>query len=312
MPGTDESDYRSSFPEITLPLAGRVPAGSNTTLSIPESDHWLGVIGDAWNSLESLHARRRLPDLQALPVEVARAWRLWIASHHAFFPIYGLLAYAYDEMLAAERRGDDLALTKWTRRSVDLHRAAGALFAVGMDFSPTMDIYEGHIRPSMPEAFSGHWLSEAAAVAESRRAWTDLEATREAVSEAKEIELQGRGIYDKYHRGVMRRSVSDGRSLANKYRHINGCPFSITPGEFDVYDHWFRIRRVSMSRVGFVSTTSRAVRLAAESVVTGSRLDDATVRDLVAGLEAALCVLAEWFGPLSEASAHYPRAYRGE
>jgi hypothetical protein len=181
-----------------------------------------------------------------------------------------------------------------------------------MDFSPTIEIYEGYIRAFMPEAFSGHWLQEAAAVSTSRRRWTDLEAARETVREAKREELRGRGIYDQYHRAVMRSSVSDGRSLANKYRHINGCPHQITQEEFDVYDRWFRIRRVSMSRLVFVNTTCRAVRIAAENVITGSRLADTVVKDLVAGLECALSILAEWFGPLSEFSAHYPKAYRGE
>jgi hypothetical protein len=312
MSGTDESDYRRSFPEIDLPHDGRVPSDSLAGLSTREADRWIGVVGDAWTSVEALHSHRRIGQPHAPPVEVARAWRLWLASHHAFFPVYSLLAHAYDEMLEAERNRDESALSRWTRRSVDLHRAAGALFAVGMDFTPTMEIYEGHIRSRMPEAFSGHWLREAAAVSASRRRWTDLDSLREPVMEAKREELRGRVIYDRYHRGVMRTSVSDGRSLANKYRHINGCPHQITPEEFDVYDRWFRIRRVPMSRLGFVNTTCRAVRVAAENVVTGSRLANAVVTDLVAGLEVALSMLTEWFGPLSEASAHYPKAYRGE
>jgi hypothetical protein len=64
--------------------------------------------------------------------------------------------------------------------------------------------------------------------------------------------------------------------------------------------------------LAFVNTTCRAVRIGVENVVTGSRLAAAVVRDLVAGLESALLIMTEWFGPLSEFSAHYSKAYRGE
>lgn len=312
MPNTLESDYRRLFPVIDLPANGRVPSDLLTGLSISERDAWIGVIGDASAAVESIHGRRQVGPRHALPTEIARAWRLWLAGHHAFFPIYALLAHTYDEMVSAEEEGRGPALAKSTRHSIDLNRCAGALLAAGMDFTPTMEIYEGHIRPSMPEAFSGHWLREAVAVSESRRRWTDIVPAEDRTIQAKRDELRGRGLYDKYHRTVMQQAVSDGRSLANAYRHRTGCALVITDQEFANYDEWFRVRRVQMSRLEFVNVTCRAVRMASESVVTGSRLGDAAVRDLVTGLETALAVMCEWFGPVREASLHYHKAYRGE
>lgn len=313
MATSSDPDYRLTLRPIDLPDNGRVPALPIPILPVTEFDGWLSMIGATWTKVHDLNNRRVLPPADGSSAsELDRAWRVWMLSHHAFFPVYALLAETYEEMANAGAAGDWRKAISLARRSADLNLAAGALLAFGIDFEPAAELY-ARLRSLMPPAFSGFWLREAEVLTESRGRWTGVEVIQGTeIGDAIAIERQGRNKYHAYHVEIMHRTVPNGQSLRKTYAKESGCKHEITLREFIEYDEWFRINRTAMTRPDFVVSTCGAVAATTEEIMSGSRLDEKTIRDLIVGLDAVLCVLASWFGPVPETSIHSPRSARGE
>ncbi len=152
---------------------------------------------------------------------LSRGWHLWMQSHHAFFFKFALLAHAYREAnLIAATGGGGVRLRRWAERAGILWSGSGALMIFGCDFAPLQDLYCAHIRSGMPQAFSGFWLRERAAVHREMTQWNAIVPTAQFrdVPAADAVIKAGRQIYHRYHGHVIRAAVPDGKSLAQEYR----------------------------------------------------------------------------------------------
>lgn len=308
----NDPDYRSLVRSIKLPDTGLIPKEPIPAMTEVQRDRWRELIGHAWSALEALSTHRSLPQPSRLAMpELARAWRNWFESHQGFFVLYLLLTDVYRSLAESAGDGDVRLLMERAKRATELNHGAGALLALGVDFQPTRHVYEEVIRPTMPKGFTGYALREAVTLAEARAAWLNVSDAQPGVGEAKKVELAGRSRYKRYHVDVMRRAVN-GPSLKISYAEELGHTPEIGDAEFCAYDRWFNIERRPLARLDLAESTCWVVQQVVGNVVAGSRLERDTIVDLRVGLEAALRIVASWFGPVSESSAYFPRESRGE
>lgn len=242
----------------------------------------------------SLVRRRESAAAAIEPREVRDGWRKFFVSHAAFFHVFALLADCYREATTALAAGD------WPLREIQrasaLWRLAGALMLYGVDFSPTEEIYQGYIRPQMPEAFSGTWLREYALVTESRRAFDRaLEARagahREVVRDLKSGLAEGEKCYHTYHFQVMLACVPDLTSKLQEYQVEHG-KLSREDRHYQIYDAWFHVLRLpGIDLASYVRSVCAVFSELLADVVAGTFLAPEPLAALTGGMATVLEML---------------------
>lgn len=307
-----EPAYRTKYSEIVVSPDGRLPARPDSPLATAEYDHVAERMESAWSAVGSLQPGAPVPPCSG-PARMERAWRVWMLSHHAFIPIYCMLAATYDEMVDTATQTSSEAATRLAtlaKQSAQLNSAAGCLLEYGIDFDSTAEVY-ARIRAKMPEGFSGFWMREAVAVADAHKRWTAANKDN-PFSSATAIEREGRRRYHELHVDVMHRAVPGGQSLRKEYEVVTHQHQMVSDREFEAYDEWFRLKRKPITFAEFAVTTATVVVNVADDISCGSLLPTATVRELKDGLKAVLVALGAWLGPMPLTSNFYPKSYRGE
>lgn len=313
----DEYDYRQAYPVIELPESGRVPpvyaAEKPTVLQFDECVELLEDVSHALWSLPRNVAQHR-PTLEIRTDEIAHAWRLWIQSHHSFLCVFSVLAYAYERLTESATQPASPQSRQWAEDVATLWKTAGALMVYGCDFHPTQEIYCTHIRPRMPEAFSGFWLREWILLRTARESWETLVSSKQSpqVLELEDIARHGLRDYHDYHGRVMRIAVPDGKSLAFDYHKLKGCKHAVTELEFATYDSWFRVQRVAQTRWEFVVRACCEFCKTIGEIRQSSFLSEDVISDIQFGFRAILRMFGSWLGPIPITSKYYPRTLRGE
>lgn len=196
-----------------------------------------------------------------------------------------------------------------------LRRCAGALMEYCVDFAPRMYTYCQHIRSPMPEAFSGFWARESVAERHAEAAWSEV-AGASKIPEVAAANIKVKAAHQAYHRyhvGVMKTSVPDGRSLAQIYRKEHGCGHSVTERDMDVYDKIFRVvRSTSLSKLEFMRVACRTFLDTLSRISAGHRLSNAVVADIAEGFRVAVRVFGNWLGEVPEGSMYFGKQIRGE
>jgi len=315
---SDEYDYRRAYRVIGLAEGGRVPAKCTTNkLTVLQLDERIALLENLSNAIWSLPRELKQHRSFSEPTadEIARAWRLWIQSHHSFLCDFSVLAYAYDHLtVEAAARPASAQARQWAEDVAALWRTAGALMIYGCDFHPTQAIYCTYIRSKMPEAFSGFWLREWILVRAAREAWEKLVSDKRSpeVVELENITRRGLQIYHNYHGHVMRTAVEDGTSLAQDYHKKKGCKHAVAEHEFVIYDSWFRVERIGLTRWEFVEWACGEFCKTIGEINEACFLFEEVIRDLQLGFRAALRIFGSWLGPIPITSKYYPRTLRGE
>ncbi len=313
---SEEYDCRRAYAAIELPESGRVPAGcTNDGLTALQFDERVSVLERLSAEIGTLPAgvgNAKL-SVEVTPDAIDRAWRLWMQSHHSFFYIFSVLAYAYERLLESVEKPTYIA-TQWAEEVAALWRSSGALMKYGCDFHPTLMIYCTYIRTQMPEAFSGFWLREWLEVRKASRAWEKVVCTdsRLELLNLQSTVKKGLQTYHQYHDEVMRAAVPDGNSLARDYHLVNGCAHAITEHELAQYDSWFRVVRVAQTRWEFVELACGEFSRTITEILRSSFLPEPTINDLRLGFRASLRIFGSWLGPIPFMSKYYPRTMWGD
>jgi hypothetical protein len=313
---SDEYDYRRAYPVIQLPESGRVPAGCTTEkLTVLQYDERVAGLEKLCNEIWSPRDLKQHPlSVEVRTAEIARAWRLWIQSHHSFLCVFSVLAYAYDRLLESAAPPAYAQARQWAEDVSALWKTAGALMVYGCDFYPTQAIYCTYIRTQMPAAFSGFWLREWILVRTAMRAWEEWLSNKQTpeLLELQATVRQGLQVYHDHHDRVMQAAVPDGKSLAHDYHKLNGCKHPVAEHELATYDSWFRVERVPQTRWEFVDRTCREFSRTIGEIGHHSSLAQPVLDDIRFGFRAALRIFGSWLGPIPITSNYYPRTLRGE
>jgi hypothetical protein len=304
-----ESDYRRTYPLAHLPADGRVPPECATGYpNARQLQEFLDRLEKFSRSIEIwLSCRTATEDERSSPVtqdQIARAWRLWLQSHHGFFFNFAILAYAYDQLSEAANKSALAAATQWAEDVAALWRSAGALMMYGCDFHPTQAIYCAYIRAEMPEAFSGFWLREWVEVRRSSHIWDQV---ARAIASPELAALQtvvkaGQHAYHRHHEYVMHVAVPDGKSLAREYQSQQGSAHPITEHEFQSYDAWFRAVRVAQTRAEFSEMACREFSRTIAEIERGNFLAESVMNDLRLGFGTIVRILRTWLRQTSTTS----------
>lgn len=307
----DSTHYRLQYPIAELPLdGGALDVSDEAQLSAAEYDTHAQILEAVWNEAQHLKQKARLClQIHAATSarEVERAWRLWMQSHHTIFVSFTVLAYSYEKLIRAALDGVTDAIDRWATRVSALWVMSGALMAHGCDFSPLMSIYCTHIRSTMPCAFSGTWSREWALVHRQCGRWREMVSRRQASAVLAADNLVNAGIekYHSYHRQVMKDAVPDGKSLAQHHKVETGSLQQPSEQEFDVYDNWFRVRRVAQNCFEFLRNACEILSETAKELYTGSRLPYDALTHIAEGIETTIRIFGEWLGDMPETSRYF-------
>jgi|HubBroStandDraft_3_1064219.scaffolds.fasta_scaffold07330_4 hypothetical protein len=295
------------MPWISLATSAEVPQGG-TALPERERQRLLQDILECrrcvLDSQGCIPHRQHAGDceIEIDPREVMGGWRKFFLAHYAFFHAFGLLAARYRESAAAlERRSWPLGEIE---QACSLWRLAGALMLYGVDFTPTEAIYERHIRPQMPEAFSGTWLREYILLTAQKRRFQRALDGRSADHPRLVQDLRARlhaaeKRYHELHFQVMLACVPDMTSKLQAYQFEHG-DFKLGERHFQAYDEWFHVLRVELDLSGYVRSVCAVCRELVADLAGGTLMAADPLAELIGGLltvlrmlRSALCLEAE-------------------
>jgi hypothetical protein len=307
------TDYRTRFPPIRLFDDGSVPTEQLHWKNAHDFDQIARILQNTWTAISSVSrpvARRTPSAVDKRQSEIARAWNIWLRSHHAFFCLFTLLAHSYERMIRIAKVSNGAGLMHWALLTGRLWAASGALMKYGVDFEPCREIYCERIRPEMPAGFSGFWLREWIRVKAASSSWQTLDHSGyhlgDNVVRASSNVTTGRCHYNRYHAEVMTSAVADGKSLLRTYKSQLDGPLLISEEQFSSYDEWFRVERVhNLPRRGFVESTCRIIREVVADLTTGTGLDHGTLLHISGGFDSAIQVFGEWLRPVPPEGEFY-------
>jgi hypothetical protein len=188
------------------------------------------------------------------------AWRRWLLGHQLSFCVWRLLSEQLTSIVRARRpRSEGIA------GGVAMYHAYSVLLLYSGSCPP--EVYLRTIRPAMAAAdpaFSGRWARDYESIPLLLRTIRQIHPTRftgDLLAAARANQL--------VHMAVGRRLVSEGPSLL-RGSNREGQP--VTDRERDIFDAFFRVRRVD---------TSRSVFIGQLLALAGQVTDDLAERPLV-------------------------------
>jgi hypothetical protein len=285
------------MPWIILSSSAELPRGG-ADLRAAERERLLQDLLDCEGCLvaaRDLIHRRDKPAGSAIDSrEVANAWRKFFLAHYAFFHSFAILAEVYQQAIRTLEQGG------WPQREIEQAAAiwslAGALMRYGVDFAPTEGIYQQHIRPRMPEAFSGTWLREYALLGERRRRLKRALDERATVDRERAVALrttlsEGERRYHTFHFEVMLACVPDMTSKLQQYEVENG-KLVAEERQYEIYDEWFHVLRVpEIDLSGYVRSACTLLNDLLVDLMEGTYLETEPLSRLTAGIATVVEIL---------------------
>lgn len=313
----DIEAYRELQQKILLPATGGIPL--LPLRRTEEQESALSRIDRSWRLIEQYPLAGAIHRSFPVPTEIESwtALKRWFSSHHLFIPQLALTGYCLNKVTRARDSGMPQLARYWMRLASRLRKGCGALFMLGVDYSPRSAIYCEVIRKNMPVAFSGFWIRERQccflpALKQFSCACLSSSAEELCITLLKDWSAAERR-YHELHEQSMYLAVPDGVSLARSYRQETGRGHEITEREFQCYDTWFCIGRSSnLSRLEYIFQVCDVIERVVADLATGHSLEADVAQELLEGAKAVMVIFGQWAGPVSERSSFYPKSMRGE